>query len=152
MTRLALPFGERKQGPQMSSKTIPLLLVCLFALVLLTPSVLAQVAGATLSGTVADAQGAAIPDAKISITNIATGVTANTTTNSVGAYTVPNLNAGDYQVRASASGFNSTVAQLTLTVGQKQELNLALTVGQLEQAVEVTAAAPQVELTSSTIS
>src|SRR6266704_1946994 len=112
----------------------------------------AQVAGATLSGTIADALGAAVPNATVSATNIATGVAAGATTNSVGAYTVPNLNAGDYQVSASASGFSTTVAKLTLTVGQKQELNLALVVGPVVETVEDTAAAPQVDLTSSTIS
>src|SRR6266567_6555370 len=112
----------------------------------------AQVSGATLSGTIADALGGAVPNAKVSVTNVATGVAAGATTNSVGAYTVPNLNAGDYQVSASASGFSTTVAKLTLTVGQKQDLNLALVVGPLVETVEVTAAAPQVDLTSSTIS
>src|SRR5256712_3087708 len=112
----------------------------------------AQVAGATLSGTIADALGAAVPNATVSATNIATGVTASTTTNPVGAYTVPNLNAGDYQVSASASGFSTALARLTLTVGQKQELNLALVVGPVVETIEVTATAPQVDLTSSTVS
>src|SRR5882672_8082153 len=96
----------------------------------------AQVAGATLTGTIADAEGAAVPNAKIVVTNIATGVVSGATTNSVGAYTVPNLNAGDYQVSASASGFSTAVARLTLTVGQKQDLNLALVVGPLVETIE----------------
>ena len=112
----------------------------------------AQVAGATLSGTIADSMGAAVPNATVSITNTATGVVVSTTTNPVGAYTVPNLNAGEYRVVASAPGFGATAANLTLTVGQKQDLNLALVVGPLAETVEVTAAAPQVELTNSTIS
>jgi hypothetical protein len=112
----------------------------------------AQVAGATLSGTIADSMGAAIPNATVSVTNNATGVAVTTTTNPVGAYTVPNLNAGEYRVIASAPGFGATASTLTLTVGQKQELNLALVVGPLAETVDVTAAAPQVELTNSTIS
>src|SRR5438132_5592234 len=112
----------------------------------------AQVAGATLSGTITDGQGGVVPGAAVSVTNIATGVMASTKTNEVGADSVPNLNAGDYQVSASAPGFSTAVAKLTLTVGQKQELNLALMVGTLSEAVEVTAGAPLVELTSSTIS
>src|SRR5947199_5818144 len=77
---------------------------------------------------------------------------ATTKTNEVGAYSVPNLNAGDYQVSSSAPGFSTAVAKLTLTVGQQQVLNLALMVGSLSEAVEVTAAAPLVDLASSTIS
>src|SRR2546425_4961069 len=125
-----------------------ILVLCLIAPVPLH----AQVAGATLSGTITDGQGGVVPGAAVSITNIATGVMASTKTNEVGAYSVPNLNAGDYQVSASAPGFSTAVAKLTLTVGQKQELNLALMVGTLSEAVEGTSAAPLVELESSTIS
>src|SRR2546425_1279085 len=125
-----------------------ILVLCLIAPVPLH----AQVAGATLSGTITDGQGGVVPGAAVSITNIATGVMATTKTNEVGAYSVPNLNAGDYQVSASAPGFSTAVAKLTLTVGQQQVLNLALMVGSLSEAVEVTAAAPLVDLASSTIS
>src|SRR5437899_4183511 len=144
------PGGNTAMRPQKIGFALfaSILALCL---VICTPF-RAQVAGATLSGTIADGQGGAVPSAIVTITNTATGVTATTTTNPVGAYTVPNLNAGDYQVSASAPGFGTTMAKLTLTVGQKQELNLALTVGTLSEAVEVTAAAPLVDLTSSTIS
>ena len=138
----------------MSPKTTKFLLFTwiLGLCLLIADPLRAQVAGATLSGTIADAQGAAVPNAKVSVTNMATGVAAGATTNSVGAYTVPNLNAGDYQVSASASGFSTAVARLTLTVGQKQELNLALMVGPIVETIEVTATVPQVDLASSTIS
>ena len=125
-----------------------ILVLCLIAPVPLH----AQVAGATLSGTITDGQGGVVPGVSVSVMNTATGVTTSTKTNDVGAYSVPNLNAGDYQVSASAPGFSTAVAKLTLTVGQQQVLNLALMVGSLSEAVEVTAAAPLVELASSTIS
>src|SRR5256712_5958000 len=132
-------------------ESVPFMWILVLCLVAPVP-LHAQVAGATLSGTITDGQGGVVPGAAVSITNIATGVMASTKTNEVGAYAVPNLNAGDYQVSASAPGFSTAVAKLTLTVGQKQELNLALKVGTLSEAVEVTAAAPLVDLTSSTIS
>jgi len=149
-----LLYKIEQEGPQMSPKTIRFVLFSgIFVLCILTSGPLrAQVSGATLSGTVADAEGAAVPNAKVTVTNIATGVAGGATTNSVGAYTVPNLNAGDYQVSASAPGFSTALARLTLTVGQKQELNLALVVGPVVETIEVTAVAPQVELTNSTIS
>jgi len=111
----------------------------------------AQVAGATVTGNVTDAQGAAVPNAKVTAVNSATNVSTATTANGVGAYTIPNLNPGDYQVSAEASGFNKAVSKVSLTVGAKQEMNFALQVGQVTQTVEVTSAAPQVELASSTI-
>ncbi len=99
-----------------------------------------------------DAQGAAVPNAKVSASNNATNVSTSTTANSVGAYTIPNLIPGDYEASAEAPGFSKTVSKVTLTVGGKQEMNFAMTVGQVTQTVEVTGAAPQVELASSTIS
>ena len=129
------------------------LLVCIsiLGLVFSTP-VRAQVAGATLSGVITDAQGGAVPNAKVTVTNTGTAITAETTTNSAGAYSVPNLNPSDYEVRVSAPGFSTAVSKVTLTVGAKQEMNIALTVGEVSQTVEVTTAAPQIELQSSTLS
>jgi hypothetical protein len=112
----------------------------------------AQVAGATLTGTITDAQGGAVADAKVSAKNLATGVAVDTQTNGTGAYTIPNLNPSDYEVSVTATGFSTTVSKVTLTVGAKQEMNLALTVGSVQQEVQVTGAAPQVELASSTVS
>ena len=127
--------------------------VLFFSLIVLLPSTThAQVAGATLTGNVTDSQGAAVPNAKITALNIATNVSTSTNANAVGAYTIPNLNPGDYQLSAEASGFSKAVSKVTLTVGAKQEMNFALQVGQVTQTVEVTSAAPQVELASSTIS
>jgi len=112
----------------------------------------AQVAGATLLGTITDAQGGAVADAKVSAKNAATGVSTDTTTNGSGAYSIVNLNPGDYDVSVSAQGFSTAASKVTLTVGAKQELSLALTVGQVTQVVEVTGAAPIVETTNATLS
>jgi hypothetical protein len=115
-------------------------------------SVRAQVAGATLTGAVTDAQGGVVPGAKVSAKNGATGISTETTTNASGAYTIVNLIPADYDVSASAPGFSTSATKVTLTVGAKQELNLALTVGQITQTVEVTGAAPIVETTNATLS
>jgi len=65
----------------------------------------AQVAGGTLSGTISDPSGRLVPQALISIQNIATGITTTVTTNSDGYYTAANLLPGEYQVTVSAKGF-----------------------------------------------
>jgi outer membrane receptor protein involved in Fe transport len=131
------------------------LLVCvmLFLAVVASTPVYAQVAGATLSGTATDASGAAVPNAKVSIKNGATGVVREVTTDSAGFYSAPNLLPGVYSITVAATGFSSSVQTgLTLTVGASKALNIALQVGQVSERVEVTATAPAVELTSSTIS
>src|SRR5579864_2167983 len=113
----------------------------------------AQVAGATLSGTVTDQSGGVIPLAAISIRNIDTGITRTTTASAAGFYSVPNLLPGAYEVKASAQGFSNQVQNgITLTVGEQQVLNFTLRVGQASQTVVVTTEAPNVELASSTIS
>src|SRR3979411_1353465 len=112
----------------------------------------AQVAGATLSGTITDAQGGAVVGAKVSARNGATGVTTDSTTNGSGFYTIVNLNPADYAVSITAPGFRTAVSKVTLIVGGQQALNLALTVGEVSQTVEVTGAAPVVETTNATLS
>jgi hypothetical protein len=115
--------------------------------------VYAQVAGATLSGTVKDASGAFIPNAQVAITDVATGVTRTVSPGSAGLYTAPNLLPGTYEVRVSATGFRTAVEKgMTLTVGAQQVLDITMQVGQMSQTVEVTTEAPTVELTSSTLS
>src|SRR5690349_20707348 len=65
----------------------------------------AQVVGATLSGTVTDASGAAVPNDQVSIKNTATGVSRGVSADSAGFYTAPNLLPGNYQVTFSAPSF-----------------------------------------------
>jgi carboxypeptidase family protein len=120
--------------------------------VLIAAPLQAQVSGATISGIITDPQGAVVPNSKVSVRNIDTDILTDTMTNADGAYTVPNLKPADYDVSVSAPGFNTTVAKVTLTVGAKQELNISITVGNTQQEIRVTAAAPTVELESSTIS
>jgi outer membrane receptor protein involved in Fe transport len=126
----------------------------MFALSLLVShSIRAQVAGALLSGVVTDASGAAVPNANVSIKSAATGVTHDVTTDSAGFYSVPNLLPGAYDVTVGAPGFSSSIQTgLILSVGASKALNISLQVGQVSERLEVTASAPSVELTSSTIS
>jgi Carboxypeptidase regulatory-like domain/TonB dependent receptor/TonB-dependent Receptor Plug Domain len=120
---------------------------CLFV----SAPVRAQVTGATLSGTVTDASGAVIANAQVSIKNTATGITKDSTTDSAGFYTAPNLPAGPYEVKVTAAGFNTAVSNVTLAVGAQQSLNVPMKVGETSQTVQVTEAVPQIDLTSSTL-
>src|SRR5262245_32117389 len=113
----------------------------------------AQVTGATLSGTVTDASGAVIPGVMVSIKNRATAIVRNVTTDEAGFYSAPNLQAGNYDVTAAQPGFSTVVqSNIALTVGAEQQLNISMKVGESAQLVEVTEAAPLVQVTSSIIS
>src|SRR5439155_304387 len=82
--------------------------------------------------------------------NRATGVVRSVMADEAGLYSAPNLQAGGYDVTATQPGF-STVAQsnITLTVGAQQQLNITMKVGETAQVIEVTEAAPMVQVTSS---
>src|SRR5579862_10006063 len=113
----------------------------------------AQIAGATLTGTIVDASGAVVPKVQISITNEATGEVRTVTVDSAGVYSAPNLLPGKYDVTATATGFATTVQKnVTLTVGAQQLLNLRMKVGQVNEKVVVTDEAPPVQLSDSTVS
>jgi Carboxypeptidase regulatory-like domain/TonB dependent receptor/TonB-dependent Receptor Plug Domain len=112
----------------------------------------AQVTGATLAGTVTDPSGGVVVGAAVSAKNTATGVVRDATTDSAGIFSLPNLTPGDYEVKVSATGFSTAVqSNLSLAVGQQQQLNFTMKVGETSTTVQVSEAAPQVELTSSTL-
>src|SRR6266850_3527442 len=138
----------------MKKMGVTLMLVIVLAIsVFWTGQAYAQVSGATLAGTVTDSSGVVIPNAEVSITNSATGVTRTVTSGNAGLYTAPNLLPGIYDIRITAPGFSTQVQKgITLTVGAQQALDIKMQVGQVSQTVEVTTEAPTVELTSSTIS
>ena len=80
----------------------------LFAIVILSSASLslAQIDKGTIAGTVKDAQGAAVPGAKVTVTRTATGQQSGLVTDKSGAYSAELLTAGTYSVSAEAPGFN----------------------------------------------
>ena len=109
------------------------------ACVLGTAPMRAQEAGGTVLGVVTDASGGAVINANVTIKNVATGVARGVPTNGDGFYVAPNLVPGSYEVRIDATGFASTVVSgITLTIGERREVNVALKVGQLSDKITVT--------------
>ena len=135
-------------------RRVVVLLSFAFALsILMAGQVRAQVAGATLAGTVSDPSGAVVPNAQVAARNTATGVTRTATTDSAGFYSIPNLLPGTYEVTVTATGFSTAVqSNIDLAVGAQQQLNIPMKIGETTQKVQVTEAAPAVQLTSSTLS
>ncbi|HXR75203.1 MAG TPA: TonB-dependent receptor [Bryobacteraceae bacterium] len=112
----------------------------------------AQVASAELSGTVLDSSGAAVANAKVTATNLATNVARDGVSDGSGRYFITLLPAGDYSVSAEAPGFRKLVQSgLVLQINQQARLDLTLELGHASETVEVTGQAPLLESESSSL-
>jgi hypothetical protein len=110
----------------------------------------AQESRATISGAVYDASGASIAGAKITVTEVRTGVNTLSTSDGAGHYTVPFLPPGDYQVHAEMTGFKSFVRSgIHLAAGEQPIIDITLEVGQVSQTVEVREEAPLIDYANS---
>ena len=99
-----------------------------------------QDTNASLSGTVTDPSEAAIPGAKLTLTNVATGFQSNFVADETGAYTFRNLTPGTYKIEITAPGFKSTTQTgIQLSPNQASRLDIHLTLGQTNETVSVTA-------------
>ncbi len=122
----------------------------LFVLLLFSLSSLAQLPTASLNGTVSDPAGAVVADAKVTLTNPATGATREGATASDGGYVFSNLAAGAYTLTVEAQGFAKHEAKnLVLQVGRVDTLNISLKVAAAGEVVTVTASETSVELAQS---
>ena len=100
-------------------------------------------------GTVADATGAYIPGATVTVTNTDTGVTQTRTTGGAGEFTFPALPRGHYSVTGTASGFGSEVEKFQLDVQEVQTVDFKLKTGSQNTTVDVTDAVPVIDLATS---
>jgi hypothetical protein len=108
---------------------------------------------AAILGTVTDNSGAVVANAKVNVTNTATGVVARTETTSSGDFTVPSLNPGVYIVSVEAPGFQKTVTSgIVLTVDQKARVNATLKPGAVSTTVDVSAQAVALDTDTSALS
>jgi hypothetical protein len=112
----------------------------------------AQTFRGTILGTVIDQSGGAIPDAKVTATNQATGLTRATTTQDAGTFTIPELPIGTYTVTVSKEGFETiTQGGLSVDVAGERRVDVTLRPGRVESVVEVAAEAPLVSTTENTL-
>ncbi|MBI1737624.1 MAG: carboxypeptidase regulatory-like domain-containing protein [Acidobacteria bacterium] len=127
-----------------------LLGVLLVALLVCATGAWAQETFGTITGTVLDSTGAAIPGAKVTITSTDKGVVVREVeTGAAGIYTVPKLVIGRYSVTVEAKGFKkATISAIDLNVGEIYRSDVTMQVGSVVETVTVEAAAIQVETES----
>ncbi len=102
-------------------------------------------------GTVTDATGAAIPNAKVTIISTENGSIRTVTSNGSGEVTVPALPAGNYSAKVEATGFGSQSAQFTIVVTQSQTLTFKLSPGDVATNVDVSTDVPLVNTSDATL-
>jgi Carboxypeptidase regulatory-like domain/TonB dependent receptor len=126
-------------------------LICALALSFSAGAALAQAdaTSANLSGVVRDPAGAVVPGATVTARNPATNVVRTATTNDDGFYQLVQLAPGAYEVTVEAANFKKAVVpSITVTVGQRADLDIALEIGQITDVVTVSGA--QTELIETT--
>src|SRR5260370_358835 len=105
-----------------------------------------------IRGTITDQSGAAVPEATVSVKNVNTGLTQTTKTSADGVYTIPYLQVGDYTVSTEKTGFRKAeTTGVRVDVATVADVDMKLTVGAVDQTVDVTASAPLLETQGSNL-
>lgn len=113
-------------------------------LLLLATPVAAQFSS-VIQDTATDDSQATVPDATVTATNSATGVTRSVTTSSEGFYRISNLGAGTYNIKVEKSGFSVLQRAVVLAIADISRVDFTVSVGAVAEQVQVDASVPLVE-------
>src|SRR5258708_7722082 len=114
---------------------------CLISLIVLlcTFTAMSQVQNGQFSGTVTDPSGAAVPNAKVTITNQATNLSVTVMSNQTGSYSARELPVGTYKITVEASGFKTFAdVNVVLNAGSIAHVDAKMALGEAREVVEVT--------------
>jgi Carboxypeptidase regulatory-like domain/TonB dependent receptor len=139
------------------SRSACLSIVCAFTFILalvlsVVPGAYGQAITATLSGRVADTSGGSVSKAKVTVTNLATGLTRTVQSSDTGEFTIPALPAGEYTASVEFAGFAKQTKNITLQIGQLAELDFTVSPGAREEKIEVAATSELQEPTRTEVS
>jgi Carboxypeptidase regulatory-like domain len=112
------------RNPRMARVLAVLVISCLLSV----SSQAQAVDSSRVSGSATGPSGQAIPNAAVTVKNLASGKAITLATNELGTFEMQDLVAGDYEISASAVGFNATEEKVSLASGASQTVNLALSV------------------------
>jgi len=115
-------------------------ILALAVLLFLGLPVNAQVAGGSITGTVSAESGGAMPDVRVSVREVSTGLVRTATTNAAGLYMVPDLPPGNFEMMVAASGFTTQQwTSISVSTGVERVLNVVMHAGDPKQIVRVVA-------------
>ena len=126
--------------------------LCLGIAGVFAPALMAQNNYGSIQGTVSDPSGAAIADAQVTLTNVATGEKREQTTGSDGLYSFVNLQPDKYRVDVEKNGFKrSAHSDVAVEVGQSARIDVTLQVGDVTQTIEVSGETPLLQAETSSL-
>jgi hypothetical protein len=134
----------RKNTLVKALRYVVLAAVCV--LLVQSKSTYGQVDEGAITGAIQDASGAVVPNADVTLLNTDQGITSQTKSNASGIYTFSPVRAGHYSITVTAQGFAKTTQKnLTLSVAQTLQVNVALKLGGTTETVEVNTTPPQLQ-------
>ena len=137
----------------LTSRSFQTRALLVLAAVSIVPPAFAQTTNARLSGTVRDSEGAVIPEATLTVTNVDTNQVQTIQSSSAGEFAIPSLAPGRYSVSVEHTGFQKSVQSgVSLTVSQDATLNIVLNPGNVTETVNVDAGAELINTTTAEIS
>jgi hypothetical protein len=127
-------------------------LIVLFALTFMSLSLRAQSTFGSIRGMAQDISGAAIPDTQVTLHSIDENTDRVVTTDASGSYTLENVKAGKYSIRAQRTGFADTVIDgITLAARQDLRFTLSMTIAVEATTVQVTSSATEINTENATV-
>src|SRR5579871_634795 len=146
--RFLLYRSRRDHKMQNGRIRVPIVALLSMLLLLSVGVAFAQETTAGLQGVVKDPSGALVPNAKVVVTSAVLVGEKDVVTDQAGYYRFANLPPGNYAVTVTAAGFETIKRELVLEVGRLPTVDFSLDVGQAETVVEVSGAAPQIDVTT----
>jgi hypothetical protein len=126
--------------------------ILVLCLLLLSLAAFGQNYAGSVRGTVTDPSGAAVPGATVTLRDVATNATSQTTTTDLGAYSFPVVNVGTYEVDVKAASFKESISKsVEVHVSTATEVNTKLELGSASETVTVEASDVQVQTTSADV-
>ena len=112
--------------------------LALLSVLVLALAAFAQVQNGQFTGTVTDPSGAAIPNAKVTVTNLGTNLSVSANTNQTGNFTATQLPVGTYKLTVEAPGFKTASnTNVALSAGTIAHVDFKMQLGQAKEVVEV---------------
>lgn len=105
----------------------------------------------TITGIITDPSGASVPDVRVALRNVGSGLAQETKTGVDGNYNFVYLPVGSYAITAEAQGFRKASAEVAVSVNTVVRLDIRLTVGAVDQSVDVSAEALMIETTGANL-